>query len=103
MKRILSLCSVLALAGTFFVATAFSMDGATLYKRCAGCHGPDGTKHAMGVSAPLKGQSAADLEQKMLGYQDGSYGGAKKVVMAGAVKRLSAEDIKALADYIATF
>lgn len=103
MKRMFSVLSVLVFVGAFFAASAFSMDGAMLYKRCQGCHGADGSKHALGTSAALKGQSAADIEQKLLGYQNGDYGGAKKMVMGGPVKKLSADEIKALADYIATF
>jgi len=102
MKRFFSILSVLVLVVSFSVA-AGAADGLKLYARCAGCHGADGSKQAMGVSAALKGQSAADLEKKLQGYADGTYGGAKKMIMVGAAKKLSAEEIKTLAEFIAGF
>lgn len=78
-------------------------DGAKLYKSCSGCHGSDGSKKALGVSPSLKGQSAEELEKKMLGYKDGSYGGDKKVIMTNTLKRFSPDQIKTLADHIAGF
>ena len=83
-------------------ATASSIDGKSLYSSCKGCHGSDGGRPAMGVGAPLKGQDAATLEKKMLGYKDGTYGGEKKGMMVKFMKGLSADRIKALANYIST-
>ena len=41
--------------------------------------------------------------QKMLeGYAAGTFGGSKKAVMENIAKKHSAEDYKALADYIGT-
>ncbi|WP_126381206.1 c-type cytochrome [Desulfovibrio ferrophilus] len=94
--------STVVMISALAAATAFA-DGGELYKRCAGCHGADGSKQAMGVSAPLKGQCSEDLEKKMLGYLDGSYGGAKKMIMTNTLKKLSPEQIKELADHIAGF
>ena len=83
------------------VSTAFAAaDGSELFAKCKGCHGADGSKPALGVSAPIKGQSAVELEKKMNGYKDGSYGGAKKSMMVGQVSKLTPEEVKALADYI---
>ncbi|WP_022851260.1 c-type cytochrome [Limisalsivibrio acetivorans] len=89
----------------FIGISAFAASGAEeLYKsKCMSCHGADGTKEALGTSAPLKGQSASDILSKLKGYADGSYGGSKKVIMKGQVGRLSEEELKSLADYIATF
>lgn len=101
MKRILvtaSLCVALACG----VSVAMAADGAALYKPCVGCHGDDGSKRAMGVGNPVKGQKADVLFRKLKGYVDGSYGGAKKSVMTNFLKRYSDEEMKAMADYMAT-
>ncbi|HIO90508.1 MAG TPA: c-type cytochrome, partial [Campylobacterales bacterium] len=68
---------------------------------CAGCHGKNAEKKALGKSQIIAGWDAAKTEAALNGYKDGSYGGAMKGVMAGQVTKLSADDIKALAAYIA--
>lgn len=97
--------SVIALSLVFCAATiAGAADGAAIYKKCSGCHGADGAKVPLGIaSGVVKGQSAADLETKLKGYADGSYGGAKKGLMKGQVSKLSDEDIKAVSEYMAGF
>ena len=75
-------------------------DGAQLYAKCAGCHGPDGTKVAMGMTKPMKGMAAADVSKALAGYKAKTYGGEKKVMMEGVAKNLSDEDVAALADFI---
>jgi len=95
------------LAFTFILSVSLfaiaSSSGETLYAKCKGCHGADGSKQALGVSALLKGQSAADIESKLKGYAAGTYGGAKKSIMASQVSRLSEHDISELAEYISKF
>lgn len=102
MKKCIALLSALVMVCALMGVSSFAA-GPDLYARCAGCHGADGSKQAMGVSHVLKGQSAADLEKKMHGYVDGSYGGAKKAIMTNALKTLSPEQIKELAAQIAAF
>ncbi len=78
-------------------------DGLALYKRaCIGCHGADGSSTAMGIPQALKGQSADDLYKKLAGYKNGTFGFEKKKVMENALKPYSDEQLKALADGIAT-
>ena len=95
--KILSLLTILS------VTTLFAADGATLYKACAGCHGANGEKAALGKSQIIKGWDAAKVEASLKGYKDGSYGGPMKGVMKGQVSRLNDADIKAVSEYIATF
>ena len=53
----------------------------------------------MGQSKIVKDLSKADIEKALKGYKDGSYGhSAMKAVMAGQAKKLSDEDIKAIAE-----
>lgn len=100
MKTTLAIFSVLLLMFAGSMALAAS-DGPTIYKSCAACHGADGSKSAGGTH-PLMGQSAADVVKKLEGYAAGTYGGAQKALMANIAKKHSAEDMKAVADYIAT-
>ena len=76
-------------------------DGGALYKKCAGCHGADGSKVALGKSKIISQMSEADLNKSMNGYKDGSYGGAMKGLMKGQVAKLSTGDIASLSSYIA--
>ena len=101
MKTTLALFSVLLLLFAGSMALAAN-DGETIYKSCAACHGKDGSKPA-GGSSPLKGQSAEETLKKLEGYAAGTYGGAQKTLMVNITKKHSAEDLKAVADYIATF
>ncbi len=82
---------------------SFSSNGKILYKSCSACHGKDGGKKALRTSPPLKGQKTDELFKKMKGYQDGSYGDRKKVVIKRNVAKLSDKELQKLAAYIATF
>jgi cytochrome c553 len=76
--------------------------GKELFAKCTSCHGAKAEKKALNKSQIIAGWDAAKIEKALKGYKDGSYGGAMKGVMKGQVAALSDEDIKALADYIAT-
>ncbi|MDD5202492.1 MAG: c-type cytochrome [Sulfurimonas sp.] len=80
--------------------SAHAEDGAALYKKCAGCHGPSGEKAALGASKIIKDMSHADFVAALNGYKDGSYGGAKKGIMKGQVSALNEAQIEALATHI---
>ena len=86
--------------GSLLAVATLSADGAALYAKCATCHGPSGERAALGASKVIKDMSKADFVASMKGYQDGSYGGAKKQMMEMQVKGLSDADIEALAAYI---
>jgi cytochrome c-type protein NapB len=70
-------------------------------KACAGCHGADFEKAAMGKSKIVKDMNKDDIVNALKGYKDGSYGGAMKAIMAGQAKPLSDEDMEAIATQIA--
>lgn len=98
MKKVFA---VLTLVLCFGVTAAFAVDGAGLYKtRCAKCHRDGSESSKAGGGVVLKGQSADEIEMKLNGYIDGSYGGKKKALMSRMVSKLSAEEIKALAAHI---
>jgi cytochrome c len=101
-KRILI---ILTICLSFGLTAAFASDSADYYaKRCAKCHGADGSKSSgMTGGTVLKGQSADAIKTKLIGYQDGSYGGAKKKMMERMVTKLSEEEIAGLATVIGGF
>lgn len=86
---------------TAILGTSVMADGAALYKKCAGCHGMDGAKVALGKSKKISEMSEDELNVAMNGYKDGSYGGPMKGLMKGQVVRLSTEQIASLSTYIA--
>jgi len=71
------------------------------FAKCAGCHGADGKTAALGKSAVIAGQPAADLEKKIAGYKAGTLNVAGMgALMKGQVASMSDADIKAVATYI---
>ena len=86
----------LTLISTMMLAS----DGASLYSKCAGCHGSQGEKKALGKSKVINEMSQADFITALNGYKDGSYGGPMKGLMKGQVAKLSDSDIEALASHI---
>jgi len=76
-------------------------EGAKLYSKCAGCHGPDGRTKALGKSAAIAGRSAAELAEMLAGYKNGTrnvYGMGN--LMRTQVTGLSDSDLGALAKHI---
>jgi cytochrome c553 len=67
---------------------------------CAGCHGANGEKAALGKSKIIKDMSKTEIIAAMDGYKDGSYGEAMKGLMKGQTASLSAADIEAIANQI---
>ena len=85
---------------TLISTMMLAADGAALYSTCAGCHGSQGEKIALGKSKVIKEMSKEDFIAALNGYKDGSYGGAMKGLMKGKVAKLSDADIEALALHI---
>ncbi|NQY20422.1 MAG: cytochrome C [Campylobacteraceae bacterium] len=90
MKKLILMACILA-------ATVAS---ANPYAKCAGCHGANGERKALGKSLIIKDMAKADIIKALNGYKDGSYGGPMKGLMKGQVASLSAADIKAIAEKI---
>ncbi|MFA9238995.1 MAG: cytochrome c [Candidatus Paceibacteria bacterium] len=90
MKKIIIAASLLTACVAF----------ANPYAKCAGCHGATGEKAALGKSKIIKDMPKAEFVAALKGYQDGTYGGAMKGLMAGQVKGLDDATIQAIADQI---
>jgi cytochrome c len=100
-RGIITRLTTLALGVALFGATSLSAaDGATLYKKCASCHGSQAEKPALGKSQVIQGWESAKIVAALNGYKDGSYGGAMKGLMKGQVAPLNEAQIKLLGDYI---
>ncbi|MEA2111914.1 MAG: c-type cytochrome [Campylobacterota bacterium] len=90
MKTLLMILGITAILG--------AADGASLYKKCAACHGAQGEKKALGKSAAIKGtDTLADLK----GYKAGTLNKAGMgALMKGQVAAYSDADLEAVAAYI---
>jgi cytochrome c-type protein NapB len=64
---------------------------------CAGCHGANFEKAALGKSKVVKDMTKDEIVKALKGYKDGSYGGAMKGMMKGQVAKLSDADIEEIA------
>jgi cytochrome c553 len=92
----------IAIGLLFASSTLLMADGAALFKKCAGCHGANGEKKALGKSAVIKGLDAAAVAKDLEGYKAGTtnkngMGG----VMKGQVATYTPEQIKEVSEYIA--
>ena len=90
-----------AIAMLFAGSTLLMADGAALYAKCAGCHGKDGKTKALGKSDPIAGLAVDVLTKDIEGYKAGTTNKhGMGAVMKGQVATYSADDIKAVAEYI---
>jgi len=92
----------IAIAMLFAGSTLLMADGAASYAKCAGCHGQNGEKAALGKSAIIAGQDAAKTVEQLAGYKAGTLnqhgmGG----VMKGQVAAMDDATMKEVADHIA--
>lgn len=90
MKEIFKIIAVATLLSPAVYAT---VNTAT----CAGCHGADFEKVALGTSKVVKDMTKEEIIKALKGYRDGSYGGEKKGMMKGQVAKLSDADIEEIA------
>src|SRR5579872_1740879 len=94
LTKLIVLFVLLALAVSIAVP-AFAADGAATYKaKCAMCHGPDGA----GKSGPALKGTALTADQIVDVLTKGAE--AKKVPHKKPVAGLSADDAKAVAEYV---
>ncbi len=93
-----------AVLATLLAAPAFAMDGAALYKdkTCNACHGPQGNKPLMPDYPKIAGQNADYLERQMLDIKSGARNNGNTAAMKGVMHLVSDEEIKVLAEYIAS-
>jgi cytochrome c553 len=79
------------------------VDGKKLFQTsCVSCHGLHAEKKALRKSQVIQGWESSKVLAALQGYKDKTYGNSMKTIMEGKVKDLSAEDMKALSDYISS-
>jgi cytochrome c len=91
---------LLALSPTVTLAA----DGAALYKSktCTACHGKDGKTPIMPTYPKIAGQNAAYALQQMKDIKSGARSNGQSAAMKGVMHLVSDEEMKILADYVAT-
>jgi cytochrome c553 len=75
-------------------------DGATLFTKCAKCHGEDGRHSAFGKSAKIAGWKAKQTVAVLNIFKNMSKFDKFARVMNRQVSKLSDKEIKAVAEYI---
>jgi len=92
----------IAISILFAASTLLMADGAATYAKCAGCHGANGEKAALGKSAIIAGQDAAKTVEQLNAYKAGTLNQkGMGALMKGQVASLDDAAIKAVADHIA--
>jgi cytochrome c553 len=84
------------------IAPESTVDGKSVYKACASCHGVTAQNKALNKSQIIQGWESTKIISALNGYKDGSYGSSMKGVMKAQVSKLSDKEIKAVAKYIST-
>lgn len=79
-----------------------SSEGKQLFLKCAGCHGQNGEKPALGKSLVIQGWDKQKTIDALNGYKNDTYGSVMKGVMKSQVLSLNDSEIEALAEYIST-
>ena len=90
MKKIITkvaLGIVLATASSYAISIA----------ACAGCHGQNFEKKAMGKSLVVKDMSMKAIIHSLKGYKNGTYGDTMKAIMVAQVKNVKDSDLDAMA------
>jgi len=83
-------------------STLLMADGAATFAKCAGCHGANGEKAALGKSAIITGQDAAKTVEQLKGYKAGTLNQHKMGgLMKGQAATLDDAAMQEVADYIA--
>ncbi|EMG96319.1 cytochrome C-553 [Helicobacter pylori GAM119Bi] len=94
MKKVIVALGVLAFANALMAT-----DVKALVKGCAACHGVKFEKKALSKSKIVNMMSEKEIEEDLMAFKSGAN---KNPVMTAQAKKLSDEDIKALAKYIPT-
>ena len=102
MRRIATLGLALALAAS--PAAAQALDGEALYKEktCIACHGADAKTPILPNYPKLAGQNAAYLLQQAIDIKSGARDNANTPAMKGVMHLVSDEELKAIADWLAS-
>ncbi|MCB1858028.1 MAG: cytochrome c [Gammaproteobacteria bacterium] len=100
-SKVVALAALLSLGVT---GVALAADGAALYqsKACFSCHGADGNTPIMPIYPKLAGQNAEYAFNQMKDIKSGARANGQTAVMKGIVAAVSDEELKAIADWLAS-
>ena len=93
MKKIVLTLTILA------SSSLFASNGAALYKKCAGCHGVNAEKRALGRSEIIQGLSQRKIENELFEFRDERVD-SDEMIMKMQVKHFTNDQIKAVSKYI---
>ncbi len=101
MKVLKGLVAATVIAVPVMFSSAVMADGATIYKKCAGCHGAD-AMGGMGGKAPrLAGMGDKYIAEQFKLIRDGKRASGASPMMKGAVASVSDADADTVAKYLA--
>ena len=98
---VLTVSAVLSLG---VMGSAAAADGAALYKAktCFSCHGQDAKTPIMPTYPKLAGQNADYAYNQMMDIKSGARSNGQSAAMKGIMANVSAEEAKAIAEWIST-
>ncbi len=105
MKPVNPIIISLAMLASIMLATpALAADGAQLYKTktCFTCHGKDGKTPILDTYPKIAGQNPAYSLQQMKDIKSGARANGLSAAMKGVMHLVNDDEMKALAEYIAT-
>ena len=90
--------------GAGMSGAAMALDGADLYlkKTCFSCHGKDAKTPILPTYPKLAGQSADYAYQQMQDIKSGARANGMTAAMKGVMHLISDEEMRAVADWLAT-
>ncbi len=101
-----SICAWIPVLGLALAApsTAQTPDGAALYRErtCIACHGPDAKTPILPVYPKLAGQNADYALQQMQDIKSGARSNGHTAAMKGIMYLVDDEEMKILAEYLAS-
>ncbi|MBK1971681.1 c-type cytochrome [Campylobacter sp. TTU-622] len=98
MKKLLAISTLVCLG-----VSAYAADGATLFKKCAVCHGAKADKVYLGKVPALTSLSYEERSQALKEYQAGTRNKfGQGAIMKLQLKGLSEADLEAIDKYIDT-
>jgi cytochrome c len=104
MKLKVSLLGLSLLASTGLSVNAIAADGAELFKTktCWSCHGKDANTPIMPMYPKLAGQNADYAFNQMKDIKSGARNNGQTAAMKGVMGLVSEEEMRAIADWLAT-
>lgn len=104
MKAKVLLLSAIAAAGLIATSPVMAADGEALYKAktCWSCHGKDAKSPVLPTYPTLAGQNADYMYNQMKDIKSGARKNGGAAAMKGVMGLVNDEEIRAIADWVAT-